>query len=80
MVNSMYDIAIAAPLYAKIVYGSRNFLILKQDDNLKVNNMICLREFENDNYTGRFMAKAIKHIVMGNKVDGLVDGYCVISW
>ena len=80
MVNKMYEIAIVAPLYTKIVYGNRNFLVLKYNDNLKPGNMICLREFDGENYTSRFKAMGIKHVVMGDNVEGVIPGYCIISW
>ena len=80
MINTMYDIAVITNLYAKVVYGKRNFLVLKYNDNLKPGNMICLREFDGKNYTSRFMAMYIKHVATGDSVEGIMPGYCVISW
>lgn len=68
------------PKYFKDVEsGIKNFELRKNDRKYKVGKYVCLREFDGEKFTGKFVIKQIKYIYEGSGVYGLAEGYCILG-
>lgn len=68
------------PKYFKDVEsGIKNFEIRKNDRKYAVGKYVCLREFDGEKFTGKFVIKQIQYIYEGSGVYGLAEGYCILG-
>ncbi len=68
------------PKYFKDVEsGIKNFEIRKNDRKYEVGKYVCLREFDGEKFTGKFVIKQIQYIYEGSGLYGLSEGYCVLG-
>lgn len=58
----------------------KNFEIRKDEDNLQVGDILFLREWKDEHYTGRSVRRRIKYVLRNVPEYGLKEGYCIVSW
>lgn len=59
--------------------GKKTFEIRVNDRDFKVGDIILLKEWDGEKYTGRQMAKRITYILQNAEQYGLMPGYCILS-
>lgn len=70
--------------FQDILTGRKGFELRKDDDNIQVDDVICLIEV--DYYdgvldvTGRFVEKIVKYVLRDVPQYGLMQGYCIIGF
>ncbi len=58
----------------------KNFEIRKDEDNLQAGDVLYLREWDGQNYTGRIVRRRIKYVLRNVPEYGLKEGYCIVGW
>lgn len=56
------------------------FEIRKDEDNVQVGDILTLKEWGSDRYTGRQISKKVTYVLRNVPNYGLKDGYCLIGW
>lgn len=75
----IYDLKILPKYYEDVRNGKKEFEIRKNDRDYKINDVLLLREFDGEKYTGRAIEKTIKYIYHGTGEYGLSVGYCILG-
>lgn len=73
------DLKILPQYFNDIIYNKKTFEIRKNDKNYKVGDILYLREWTGEEYTGRKIWACITYIHHGTGEDGLAEGYCVLG-
>lgn len=64
--------------YGAVLSGRKNFEIRKNDRGFRVGDTVRLREYENDEYTGRELVRKITYVLHG-PLYGLAEGWCILA-
>lgn len=75
-----HELKILPEYFEEVAKGRKNFEIRKDDRDFKVGDIFVLREYANENYTGRYYIGSIGYILRNCKKYGLQDGYCIFCW
>lgn len=68
------------PEYYKEVWAHRKmFELRKDDDGIEVGDILVLREWDGERYTGKFARREVTYILRNAPQYGLMDGYCILS-
>ena len=68
------------PEYFQAVWDGRKRAELRKDDrDYHVGDILILREWECEEYTGSGIAVRVTHILRHCAEYGLADGYCILS-
>ena len=59
--------------------GRKTFELRIDEDNAEVGDIIVLREWNDGQYTGRKIERAVSYVLRDCPQYGLTDGYCVIA-
>lgn len=73
-----HELKILPEYYIEVLSGRKKFEIRLNDRDFKVGDIVKLREFENNEYTGNFIKGRITYILHGGQF-GLQEGYCIFS-
>ena len=65
--------------FEEVCCRKKDFEIRKKDRDYKVGDLLFMREWSKDRYTGREVIRAIKYIYDGDGLFGLEKGYCVLG-
>ncbi len=65
--------------YKGIVFGHKAFEIRKDEDNAEVGDILLLREWDGEKYTGRQTKRKITCILRDCEEYGLMSGYCIYA-
>ena len=57
----------------------KQFELRKNDRDFEVNDVVVLREWDGERFTGRETARTIKYIYHGTGEYGLDEGYCILG-
>lgn len=57
----------------------KNFEIRKDEDDVKVGDLLILEEWDNG-YTGNVIRRYVKYVLRDAEEYGLMPGYCIIGW
>lgn len=69
------------PEYFRAVKEYRkNFEIRKDEDDVKVGDIMILQEWDGDKYTGYGVSREVKYVLRNVPEYGLMPGYCIIGW
>ena len=69
------------PEYFKdVCNGKKTFEIRKDEDNAKVGDILILKEWDGEIFTGKQALKQISYILRDVLEYGLKEGYCIIGW
>ena len=68
------------PEYFQAVWDNKKRFELRKDDRgYKVGDLLYLREFDGEKYTGSALLVKVTHILRDCSEYGLADGYCIMS-
>jgi len=68
------------PGYYRAVYkGQKTFELRKDDSDYQVGDILVLREWNGEKYTGHTCECEITYILRKAERFGLMDGYCIMS-
>lgn len=59
--------------------GAKTFELRKDDSDYEVGDILILREWDNEKYTGNVIAREITYILRECKEYGLSDGFCILG-
>lgn len=65
--------------YAAVRRGDKTFEIRKDEDNVQVGDILDLREWDGEKYTGHHVLREVTYVLRNCPQYGLMDGYCVIG-
>lgn len=74
----LHELKILPKYYSKVTTGEKRFEIRKDDRNFAVGDIIRLKEFDGNKYTGRDSLYDIIYKLDGGEY-GLEKGYCILS-
>lgn len=58
----------------------KRFEIRKDEDNIQRGDILWLREWDGEQYTGEEVYVMVKYVLRNASEYGLMDGYCIIGW
>ena len=65
--------------YKAVVDGSKTFELRKDEDDIQVGDVLELREFDGEKFTGRGTFREVTYVLRNCPEYGLMDGYCIIG-
>lgn len=69
------------PCYFEEVKARRkNFEIRKDEDDIQIDDILVLCEYEKSHYTGREISRKVKYILRNVPEYGLKEGFCIIGF
>ena len=69
------------PKYFKAVREEKkNFELRKDEDNIRVGDILVLEEWNGTRYTGKRELRKVKYVLRNVPEYGLKEGYCIIGW
>lgn len=74
----IHDVKLLTAYFDDVRRGRKKAELRKNDRNYAVGDMLLLREYDGQDYTGRKMLVQITHILQGCGF-GLAEGYAVLS-
>ena len=74
-----HELKILPEYYLAVTSHLKEFEIRKNDRDYHVGDVLILREWNGEHYTGRTVTKTIKYIFVGTGEYGLSEGYCVLG-
>ncbi len=77
--NKIHEIKIYPTYYQAIARGEKTFELRKNDRNYKVGDVLKLKEWDGENFTGHRMMRKITYIYHGANKYGLSEGFCILS-
>lgn len=60
--------------------GTKKFEIREDEDGLQICDVIILREWDGEKYTGREIKKDIDYVLRDVPEYGLMPGYVILGW
>ena len=77
--NKIHEIKIYPQYYKAIMSGEKTFELRKNDRNYQVGDILNLKEWDGENYTGHSTMRRVSYIYKGTDKYGLSKGYCILS-
>lgn len=66
--------------FRSVVNGTKKFEIREDEDGLQICDVIILREWDGEKYTGREIKKDIDYVLRDVPEYGLMPGYVILGW
>lgn len=66
--------------FRSVVNGTKKFEIREDEDGLQICDVIILREWDGEKYTGREIEKNIDYVLRDVPEYGLMPGYVILGW
>lgn len=66
--------------YEAVESGVKTFELRKDEDNIQAEDIIVLKEWDGEKYTGRRIGKKVKYVLRNVPEYGLQEGYCIIGF
>lgn len=65
--------------YAAVCRGEKTFELRKDEDNVQVGDILDLREWDGEKYTGHKITRIVTYVLRNCPQYGLMEGYCIIG-
>jgi hypothetical protein len=65
--------------YNEVCAHRKTFEIRKDEDNIQPGDIIDLREWDGEKYTGHHTKRIVTYVLRYAEQYGLMDGYCIIA-
>lgn len=65
--------------YKGVASQKKTFELRKDEDNIQVGDILHLREWDGEKYTGHQCKREVTYILRNCSEYGLMDGYCIIG-
>lgn len=66
--------------FRSVVNGTKKFEIREDEDNLQICDVLILREWDGEKYTGKAIEKNIDYVLRDVPEYGLMPGYVILGW
>ena len=76
----MHELKILPEYFQAVACGIKNFELRKNDRDYQLDDILVLREWDGERYTGQTICRRITYIYEGNGEYGLSDGYCILGF
>lgn len=77
----IHELKISPKYFEDVKANKKHFELRKDDRDFKVGDLITLREYDNEQYTGREIKNIpIRYILRNVPEYGLKDGYCILGF
>jgi len=77
----IHNLKIQTEYFEVVKNGTKKFELRKDDRNYQVGDLITLREYDGDKFTGRGINNIpINYILRNCPEYGLKDGYCILGF
>lgn len=77
--SQIHNLKIEQRYFESVYTNNKTFELRKNDRDYQVNDILFLREFKDNKWTGREVVREITY-VLDNCLDfGLQDGYCILG-
>lgn len=76
---NMVQMKILPNFFQAVVDGDKTFEIRKDDREIRVGDLLLLKEWENDSYTGRGVIRRVCYILRNAEEYGLMKGYVLLG-
>ncbi len=77
--NKIYELKLYPQYYKAIFSGEKTFELRKNDKDYQVGDILKIREWDGENFTGHSMMVRISYVQKGNGKYGLSEGFCVLG-
>lgn len=74
-----HDLKILPEHFQAVWDGNKKAELRKDDRGFEVGDILALREWDGEKYTGSGLAVRVTHILRKCPEYGLADGYCILS-
>lgn len=74
-----HELKVLSEYYWKIPCEKKTFELRKDDRDYKVGDILDLKEWDGEKFTGHHVRREITYILRNCKQYGLEDGYCIIG-
>ncbi len=75
--SKKHELKIIQPYFSDVLIGRKKFELRNNDRDFKKGDLIKLREWDGDEFTGNFIIKKISYVL--EKIEGLQKGFCVLG-
>lgn len=75
-----HEIKILPQYFQPVIAGVKTFELRKDDRDYQVGDLVKMREWDGNAYTGGKIVVDIKYILRDCPEYGLMDGYCIFGW
>jgi hypothetical protein len=66
--------------FNEVIHDRKKFEIRKDKDDLQIGDVIILKEWDGEKYTGRETSRNIEYILRNVPEYGLMPGYVIFGW
>lgn len=77
--KKIHELKIYPTYYKAVSNGEKTFELRKNDRDYQVGDILNLKEWDGNKYTGHSMMRRISYIYSGNGNYGLSEGYCILG-
>lgn len=74
-----HELKLLTAYFQDVWDNKKRFELRKDDRGYKVGDLLALREFDGEKYTGAAIVVRVTHILRNCPEYGLADGYCIMS-
>ena len=79
MDNKIHEIKIYPQYYKAVVSGEKTFELRKNDRNYQVGDMLKLKEWDGEKFTGHSTMVRVSYVYKGTNKFGLSEGFCILG-
>ena len=66
--------------FNEVIHDSKKFEIRKDEDDLQIGDVVILKEWDGEKYTGRATGQNIVYVLRDVPEYGLMPGYVIFGW
>ena len=66
--------------FEEVIHDKKKFEIRKDEDDLQIGDVLILREWDGEKYTGRETRRNIEYVLRNVHEYGLMSGYVIVGW
>ena len=75
----VHELKILPEYYDAVRCGDKRFEIRKNDRNFHSGDILRLKEWDGEKYTGKELDVLVRYVLYGMDEYGLSEGYCIMS-
>ena len=76
----IHTLKILPEYFNEVIHDSKKFEIRKDEDDLQIGDVVILKEWDGEKYTGRATGQNIVYVLRDVPEYGLMPGYVIFGW